>query len=670
VRSRFHSFLCALIAFAAPVCAQAPAQDASASAVDAVEAALQRWQMASGTRGAERRAALDQLAKFDDARVTAALLAELERAGNDTFAVQVLDAIGQRPRPDAVPALQAALQRAGSPPPVQKAAATAIARQGNRGIDWLLELVRADGDAVRIDVRVASALGLAAVGDDRAWRGLAPLALRGSTPERQAVLRLLAPAHDVGAVTQVRLRLLLDGDPVLAATAWHQLAVEHHPRARTAFEDLVERLGSSPAPEVLVELIEGLGLGVWNDAYAPFLRFAASERPAVQAVLRRVAGGLAADASFARWLLAEAIDNRVAAERRVAFMILGKAPAETVQPLLDKVRQGLQHPTPDTLELALALGDLLAKDAHWPDDVKHLLASGDPAVRTAGFALLFDLGVGDAIEQAQHNLNAKEWELRSVAYRYLLRWRALASIPLLIARVDKEQGRLSVELNDALFAHCGVRCWTRAEWEAWWKKHRDTHALPAAATVAQQQSRTDGPTVAYYGIRLVSKRTIFLIDCSGSMLAKIGTDKKHTRLDEAKRQLRNVVEQLPEDQLFNVMSYEGTVTPVWDALHKATPADKAHVLDLLAKAAVGRGGTNIHDALELAFRDPDVDTIYLLSDGEPTVGKIVDVTELAAAVRRWNYTRQIVVHTISLGTDSKLLQQLAQDSGGQYVMQR
>jgi hypothetical protein len=35
-------------------------------------------------------------------------------------------------------------------------------------------------------------------------------------------------------------------------------------------------------------------------------------------------------------------------------------------------------------------------------------------------------------------------------------------------------------------------------------------------------------------------------------------------------------------------------------------------------------------------------------------------------VRRWNRTRQIVIHCISIGLDSDLLKRLAAMSGGEY----
>ena len=79
------------------------------------------------------------------------------------------------------------------------------------------------------------------------------------------------------------------------------------------------------------------------------------------------------------------------------------------------------------------------------------------------------------------------------------------------------------------------------------------------------------------------------------------------------------------------------------------------------------GGTNIHDALELAFEDERVDTIYLLSDGAPSTGPIVQADELRDEVARWNSVRGVVIHCIAVGQDHRLLKGLAEDSGGKYV---
>jgi Mg-chelatase subunit ChlD len=86
----------------------------------------------------------------------------------------------------------------------------------------------------------------------------------------------------------------------------------------------------------------------------------------------------------------------------------------------------------------------------------------------------------------------------------------------------------------------------------------------------------------------------------------------------------------------------------------------------IAKALPLGGGTNIFDALEQAFADPGIDTIYLLTDGQPSAGRLRTTEDITEEVRRWNRTRQIVIHGISIGLDSELLKRLAAENGGSY----
>jgi hypothetical protein len=70
--------------------------------------------------------------------------------------------------------------------------------------------------------------------------------------------------------------------------------------------------------------------------------------------------------------------------------------------------------------------------------------------------------------------------------------------------------------------------------------------------------------------------------------------------------------------------------------------------------------------MEQAFADPDVDTIFLLSDGSPSSGPITDVQELADTIQHWNRSRKVIIHTIAIGNDSPFLERLAKESGGLY----
>ena len=209
--------------------------------------------------------------------------------------------------------------------------------------------------------------------------------------------------------------------------------------------------------------------------------------------------------------------------------------------------------------------------------------------------------------------------------------------------------------------------------------------LPPLAVVQEKESK--GPvrastTVSYFNIPLVSDRVIFLLDTSGSMNAPMGGVRRSspstrggnggkratapTRLEEAKVQLKRVLTALPEEARFNLIYFD---TPVNTFLPRMVFAKKGMKQKAIrsVQMLVPRGGTNIHDALEEAFGDQAVDTIYLLSDGAPSAGKITNADEIAQVVAIWNRTRRIRIHTISLGSKSALMERLAKDSGGQHV---
>ena len=89
-----------------------------------------------------------------------------------------------------------------------------------------------------------------------------------------------------------------------------------------------------------------------------------------------------------------------------------------------------------------------------------------------------------------------------------------------------------------------------------------------------------------------------------------------------------------------------------------------------ARGLTARGATNVHDGLHRAFADGDVDTIFLLTDGQPSAGPVVDELALLAAVASWNVGRGIVIHTVAIGGRSRLLERLAEQSGGEHTVAR
>ena len=44
-----------------------------------------------------------------------------------------------------------------------------------------------------------------------------------------------------------------------------------------------------------------------------------------------------------------------------------------------------------------------------------------------------------------------------------------------------------------------------------------------------------------------------------------------------------------------------------------------------------------------------LDTVFVLSDGQPSVGKLIDTDEIRKAVKKLNETFRVVIHAIAIG---------------------
>jgi len=149
------------------------------------------------------------------------------------------------------------------------------------------------------------------------------------------------------------------------------------------------------------------------------------------------------------------------------------------------------------------------------------------------------------------------------------------------------------------------------------------------------------------------------------------------RFDAAKRELKRILETLPEGALFNVIFFGGSAVSLWKyprALDSRTRAEAAAYVERMGLESC----TDLYGALEKALTmvgNPDsgrlyedgVDTIVVLSDGQATTGKVIDDELIARIItRRARYLRP-VFHTVSLSNDSKSLRLLAEKTGGEYV---
>jgi hypothetical protein len=206
-------------------------------------------------------------------------------------------------------------------------------------------------------------------------------------------------------------------------------------------------------------------------------------------------------------------------------------------------------------------------------------------------------------------------------------------------------------------------------WRDWWKANREDFEAGAYAPRSPRLPPGPGRTVAFYEIPVRSSRVCFVIDRSKSM-------REQDRFDGAKRELKRLLESMPDGSLVNIIFFGGSQScfaksPV--TLDAPSRRDLAAFVD----HARLEPATDLYGALEKALTmvgNPDsgrlhedgVDTIVVLSDGQANVGKIIDDELIAQVIARRARFLRPVFHTVSLSSDSKSLRLLAERTGGEY----
>jgi hypothetical protein len=163
-----------------------------------------------------------------------------------------------------------------------------------------------------------------------------------------------------------------------------------------------------------------------------------------------------------------------------------------------------------------------------------------------------------------------------------------------------------------------------------------------------------------------------VIDRSKSM-------REQDRFDDARRELKRLLESMPDGSLVNVIFF-GWTQNCFAKSPRTLDAQSRRELETFIDRCSLESGTDLCAALEKALTmvgNPDtgrlhedgVDTIVVLSDGNATVGKIIDDDLIARVITRRAHFLRPVFHSVSLASDSKSLRLLAERSGGRVPRQ-
>jgi Mg-chelatase subunit ChlD len=299
------------------------------------------------------------------------------------------------------------------------------------------------------------------------------------------------------------------------------------------------------------------------------------------------------------------------------------------------------------------------------------------------------------------------WQVRAAAAENLFALRMRRVIPILIDGLEAELKRekdpwaMDVRLHRLLERITGQKMLLGQveEWKRFWRDEGHSIRLTASTELAAEtkQATATGKRVyeKFFNIEIESDRLLFVIDFSGSMTEVITLKTRGTAaapgtpMTKAKlvvEELKKIITSLPDGTLFNIIVFSEEVR-VWRTQSDGRPSlvrlDDETRDDLLGSyldALQPAGATNLYGALKTAlafggrglfdkYYEAGFDTLYVMSDGAPTWGEVVDTEEILRMVREGNALRRFAIHTVTFGdvNEMRFLQDLAAQNGGRHI---
>lgn len=510
-------------------------------------------------------------------------------------------------------------------------------------------------DAARSLLRDASELRL------RAWSGLRRYPLLqtealwrqglddGDALVRGMALISLAPLKEIPLQERAK-KILLDPAEEALAKYGAVAVLKAADGIANARLLLAAAVGADPTLRRL--LADALGSNTDEKAPEAVYQGLRHADPGVRIVAARALGGIKHPQAMDR--LGEPLKDKTPEVRAAALEAVAQRKEKSSESILHREAQRSDE---DLAAAAIALLPAYPSEATRALLAK-LAASYKPGICIPALEALGEIAAPESLPVLEKALKSKDWPVRVTAIRGLARLKSKEAIDQLMDRLDKEDGRVLGELVDALKALTGKPFgFAPGQWREWWSREREAFTGPKAAEGVESGV---GATT-YHGVPILSTRVVFCVDVSGSMSETLGTE---TRLELAKKELARALSSMGKDAQVNMIFFDDRLEPWKRQLAPLKPALKEALAVVASRQP--RGRTNIFDPLDLAFQHKEVDTVFLLSDGDPTDGRIVDPDDILAEIRRMNRTRKILIHTISYAP-SPFMRALAEQNGGRYV---
>lgn len=261
----------------------------------------------------------------------------------------------------------------------------------------------------------------------------------------------------------------------------------------------------------------------------------------------------------------------------------------------------------------------------------------------------------------------EDFPFRRGVVRALVAVNRLEAIDALIDILEDLRGEARADVVSYLAFVSGTNHGTDAVgWRRWFAEQRDQVVIPPSRPdypppQARLVSADNQADPAYYGIPLYAEKAVFLIDVSSSM-------EERGRLETAKRELESAIFILPADAAFTVIAYSDRAV-AWENALVPADDDAKRSAAAFVRGLRPDGRTATGDALALAF-SLDIEAVYLLSDGRPTAGRVVEPARIVRMVAEANQSRRVSLHTIGIAPDAGLAEFLAVLARSNYGLYR
>jgi HEAT repeat protein len=485
-----------------------------------------------------------------------------------------------------------------------------------------------------------------------------------------ALLILLpAPARqdDAASARLAEARRLLDQPPEGDARSGADIcAKENSPEAVEVLLEVLRRDDARPgylAPAHYRDVVWG-SLGQITDLYAQKVVEAELKRNSKDAWVRQWCAellGIYGDHDFGQGLL-KALSDKSDGVRAAAARSLGKLRYE---PALKGLQKTARSKDPfvraNSLE-AMALIEPVASEKAFLKG----LGDKDGGVRCALTGALPAAYPEQTEPLSILRLADDDWRPRIQAVENLGKVRTKTAVDALISALADGRPVVGRRANDELQELTGQGFTREDQWTRWWEANRATFSFPEGRG-ARTGGDADRTVATFNGIQLVSDHVAFLMDKSRAMSEPLKSRGK-SKDEAAHEELAGVFEKLDGRLTFNLFNYALDIEAFEKRPVELGKSTAKRGLAFHEKGSI-YGAKDIWKALSTAFEDPTLDTVYLLSSGEPDVGLYVHWNRVTWQLKELNRFHKIVVHSVAYSDNQwyrDQLEKISEATGGEF----